>query len=42
MLCGYICLILYFKSKGGYKAVHLVSEPVPATGGTEPPQPATV
>ena len=41
MLCGYICLILYFKSKGGYKAVHLVSEP--AAGGSEPPpQPATV
>jgi MFS family permease len=38
MLCGYICLILYFKSKGGYKAVHLI----PAT---EPPPtnpPATV
>src|SRR5262249_50069871 len=27
MLCGYIALILYFKSKGGYKAVHLVSTP---------------
>jgi MFS family permease len=25
MLCGYIGLMLYFKSKGGYKAVHLES-----------------
>ncbi|MEY2428106.1 MAG: hypothetical protein QOJ40_991, partial [Verrucomicrobiota bacterium] len=25
MLCGYIGLMLYFKSKGGYKAVHLDS-----------------
>jgi MFS family permease len=38
MLLGYIGLILYFKSKGGYKAVHLVSEPAPSR--TEPPQPA--
>jgi len=27
MLCGYIGLILYFRSKGGYKAVHLVVTP---------------
>src|SRR5262249_519060 len=42
MLCGYIGLIFYFRSKGGYKAVHLVSETA-ASGGSEPPrQPATV
>jgi hypothetical protein len=23
MLCCYICLLLYFKSKGGYQAVHI-------------------
>ena len=23
MLCGYLCLIVYFRSKGGYKAVHI-------------------
>src|SRR5258708_2137175 len=23
MLCGYLCLIVYFRSKGGYKAVNI-------------------
>jgi hypothetical protein len=23
MLCGYIILIVYFRSRGGYKAVHI-------------------
>jgi MFS family permease len=32
MLCCYIVLILYFKSRGGYKAVHMES-------GTPPPSP---
>jgi MFS family permease len=37
MLCGYIGLILYFKSKGGYQAVHLVPTVDPNAGiKTEP------
>jgi MFS family permease len=36
MGCIYLCLFLYFKAKGGYRAVHLVNgngngQPVPAT-----------
>ena len=34
MLCGYVALILYFKSRGGYKAVHIAANensPPPAT-----------
>lgn len=34
MLCGYIALILYFKSKGGYKPVHI------GEGGNQPKQAA--
>jgi MFS family permease len=39
MLCGYICLLLYFKSRGGYKPVHIVSTAEPASA--KPPEPAT-
>jgi hypothetical protein len=39
-LCCYVALLLYFKSKGGYKAVHLTTEPKSAR--TDPPQPAAV
>jgi hypothetical protein len=35
MLCCYIALLLYFKSKGGYKAVHM------ETSGTQTPPPAS-
>jgi len=38
MLVGYIILIVYFKSKGGYKAVHIAA--APAQPGTTPPEQA--
>ena len=40
MLCGYIALILYFKSRGGYKAVQLMPEDAPPST-SKPPAPAT-
>ncbi len=42
MLCGYIVLIIYFKSKGGYKAVHLVTENEQSPGAPPPQTAATV
>jgi MFS family permease len=40
MLCGYICLVMYFKSKGGYKPVHLVAEPAQPMAKPAEPAPA--
>jgi hypothetical protein len=34
MLCCYIALVLYFKSRGGYQAVHI------ETAGPQPERPA--
>ena len=39
MLCGYIVLLVYFKSKGGYKAVHITEAQTSAPTGA-PPQAA--
>ncbi len=42
MLAAYIALILYFKSKGGYKAVHLVPTAEPVGNRPAPATPAAV
>lgn len=38
MLAGYVCLIVYFRSKGGYKAVHLM--PAEETSAAQAKEPA--
>ena len=38
MLCGYVLLLLYFKSKGGYKPVDIAHQ----ASAASPPQPTTV
>jgi MFS family permease len=42
MLVAYLGMIMYFKSKGGYKAVHLVPTNEPATKPVQPATPAAV